>query len=301
MKIQIIVFLLVSYSCFSQQQNDPFISENKYWVIKNKIYDGDGPCRSLGHYMLYFSGDTLVNDIQYSKLYYSNLSDLAPYKLQSKFLYALLREDLVNRKVFAINILDQNYCSSSENLIFDFNLVKGDTLNECAYKAITYDYSDNDGRGLIESNSNEFVFGKDRNVLNTIGIYSTCGLPFDIDLKLIEGVGWEDHGIFHAIDNYSSLVYFCEGTLDQCDIISSVSDLQSNSVTVSPNPTKSYFNINSELQVKRVLLYSHDSKAKELNSTGGNQFDLSLFTTGLYFIEIQFSDNSRFITKIIKE
>jgi hypothetical protein len=60
----IILFNLIGFS----QQYEPFISESKQWRYVQELYlTGDG-----AYYIVetgFFSGDTILNDIKYSKYY----------------------------------------------------------------------------------------------------------------------------------------------------------------------------------------------------------------------------------------
>lgn len=300
MKYSIVLLVFISSNCFCQDSYFPIIDENKYWIHQAKRMDQDGPCTLLSRYMLSFSGDTLVNNISYSKLYSHKITGYAPYRFNEKTLYALVREDTILRQVFSINIQNRNFCSDSENLVFDFSLTVGDTLNECAFNAIAYYSGDGVERGSINEISIESIFDKNRKVFNTFGVISTCGLPFDIDYKIIEGIGWERHGIFHDQSNFDDLIYYCEGSLEECDIISSLTEVKEVDLIVSPNPTSSNFTISTNEKIKKVAIYNMDSKGEELKSINGHEFNLSKLRPGLYIIQIQLLNGGQVFSKVIK-
>ena len=113
-QILIIFFLLLSIQLTSSCQN--FIDTTKVWTVTRRMFDGTQ--FQAPHNLFYkFMDDSVVNDINYSKMYRSQRSD--PYNWE---LNSLWREEESG------NIYIKNR-SVKEALIYNFNLNEGDTIS----------------------------------------------------------------------------------------------------------------------------------------------------------------------------
>jgi hypothetical protein len=105
-------FLSFSGGLFAQS----FISEDKLWRYSSTVYVE--PCCRFANTALRFQGDSIINDTTYNKLYSSEDEFLLKWKL-----YGLWRETK-DMKIYSRHLFWQ-----TEELLYDFSFVKGDTLN----------------------------------------------------------------------------------------------------------------------------------------------------------------------------
>lgn len=79
----------------------------------------------------------------------------------------------------------------------------------------------------------------------------------------------------------------------------SLEEKQLNSISIYPNPTYSFININSNVIIEKIKIY--DINGREIKSIDGNVKRLSIenMSKGIYFLKIE-SKNKSFVKKIIK-
>jgi hypothetical protein len=106
-------YLSLSSSVFAQS----FIAENKLWRYSSQV-SGDGTHFYYNNIGFRFHGDSVIKDTTYYKLYSSEDEFLLKWKL-----YGLWRETK-DMKIFSRHLYWQ-----TEELLYDFSFVKGDTLN----------------------------------------------------------------------------------------------------------------------------------------------------------------------------
>ncbi len=308
----LIYIILLTFSAkMVHGQYIPIVEEGKYWIYLNH-WDSDHPVAVSGH-AITFQGDTLVNSLNYKKVYKYQLKGShpcqfppcfefdIPYQPEGRFLFALIQEDTIQKNIFILPLGSGDiFCEPNEYLLFDFSLGVGDTLNDCVYDFIGANNDNFHSWGIVDSIKVTEKFGKNRTTVFTYGIPLWAYLPVDDKVLLIEGVGLENYGIFH--EPLSWLVDFCEGGMESCQLISSTVAFESeNEVTIFPNPTKgvSQIAMGSE-ELKTIRLYSlMGTFKKDFKRT--NTIDLSDLNGGIYFIEIISEKGSRVVKKVIKE
>ena len=119
--------VLISCTVYGQTNYTPLIKEDKVWVERNtfKNLEDIRPPR-VSYYFAFFSGDTLINEQTYHKLYHQNFYVEDWYNrqaikmihdtLQQPIVVALIREDTINQQVFHYEPDEQEY------LIYDFSI-----------------------------------------------------------------------------------------------------------------------------------------------------------------------------------
>jgi hypothetical protein len=311
MKQKLFTLLLISSIAVkpSYGQYIPIVEEGKYWIYLNH-FDGQPPMPVSGH-AITLQGDTLVNSLSYKKVYWYKLSGWhncpyppcfqfhIPYQAESKVLIALMREDLVQKKIYNLPLTDFGFCSPAEHLLFDFSLAIGDTLNDCLYDFIGAHPENHESAGLVDSIHAEQRFGKNRNTLFTYGIPWYGGDPFYWQVLILEGVGLEYYGIIHQPLSY--LVDFCEGGMGVCDLILSTPSIEPNQVpTLFPNPTDGMVQISGEMEtLQSIRIYSAMGLfIAEFPNTGA--IDIRNLEAGIYFVELISEKNERIVKKVVK-
>ena len=300
----ILLFILfTSIKSIGQHKYIPLIGPNKYWF--NIQTDGGDIPRSTGAFLLTIGKDTIINGVNYSKLMYNSLPGHHPcqfppcfypyihYQINSNLnsTIAYLREDTSSHKVFCLPAINfYQFCDENEHLLYDFNQKVGDTLSSCLLKIFTQGV-DIRHSFTIDSIKTEELYGKMRKVLYFQGfIYG--GLQFIQTMRLVEGVGIETETTGFYLDSSVSFFAYCEGTLDECNIISSTKDNQTEhleKIEIYQNPTDDNIHIEFSKNnlFQRVFLSDHfGTNLIEKTIYGENtiNLDVSKLPAGLYFI-----------------
>ena len=217
-----------------------------------------------------------------------------------------MREDTLQRKVFMVNFDEYVFpCidSSSEILIWDFGIKVGDTLPDCLINIFNpVDFGDKksfvlDSIHMIPINSNQiikhfFYFGVPPGI---------CGDLYLSSVQFIEGFGMEDGPVYKRFGTF--LVNYCEGTLADCNIISSTKDEPEDDIDIKiyPNPATDfisfYLDNNSIQKVNQYNIVDITGQLikgiKPISSDINYVIHTHDFPSGIYFI--QFLNESKII------
>ena len=248
------------------QEYLPMVQEGNEW---HTLFQG----MALDKYNYVFScsGDTLVEDVRYSKLI-RTLDGGEPY------LFTLLRE--VDGKVWALYFLN----NPEEFLLYDFTANVGDNL-------VVGDFGTN---YVVDSISTEHIGGLDRKKLWLV-TNDYLGNP-QVRETWIEGIGsnlgmpWSGWGV-GVYDFYSRLLCFHQdGELvwqnpqfDGCTY-TAVEEIQGNeTVSFYPNPTNGIVNVEGH-DIIEVKVYN--ALGQLVKETKENVIDLSGQNAGVYLMKI---------------
>jgi hypothetical protein len=233
--ILLIIMGIASLQVFPQSY-DSLVTENAQWKV---ILDSDDPpwADEMSGWLL--RGDTIINNLQYKKLYSRSFEEAQSNIITSQNLYGFLREDATNKRVYALESQNGG-CDSSgtEYLLFDFSYEVGDTSQLCIH-------TEELGTMVLEQKYSMFTFGKERN------IFSFGGWA----VELIEGVGHFQGLMESPVVNISGgpIIYlfdYCRGTDEECNVIY---------VKVVENPYNNYFSIYPNPADDRVRVRFFDS------------------------------------------
>lgn len=287
--------IFLSQSVFTQVYT-PLVKQGATWI---NYFSDDYPVAEYRAYKV--ESDTIVNSIVYSKVFMYELNGdvINGYDYNNKDLYGLLREDTLERKIYAIvNIdnwgdIDMFECDGfdqdgklKEFILYDFSISKGDTLNNCQL-------DDHEKNIAIIADTIENLFEKDRRVLiNENG------------LKLIEGIGYEDglfmkaHTWVHAGWGYGLYDYCQDGELG-CKLLTKTKNVdKEDNIKVYPNPASSLINIDSEMQLKSIRIFNHIGNLILTENLNTNHKELHLnLENGLYFIVIETANSNIYFAK----
>ena len=296
------------FLCMSDTYPDcayrPFIEEKKHWIFQS-YYNQDMNWIENG-FILNIEGDTTVNNKVYNKIIYNGLKGehtcpdppcfepFFPYEIDVRRLYALIREDLEEQKVYHLNFNSSSIiCEPEEYLLFDFSLQTSDSLHYCINDAIG---SEANEFTVVDSVSVENLFGLEREVFNITGLAPIIGLQSNQKIKIIEGIGFESYGLFPG--TLDELVEVCYGNLQECNIISSTKEIQGYQLSIIPNPSTGKFEIRTDENLSSVSVY--DFQGGELGSFYDKEIDLGHLRAGLYFLKIQLSNGQWAVERVIK-
>lgn len=203
--ITLFIIALSNLSMVSEAQPyRPMAVDGAHWIVKTDNLIGF----TTRLFEYYCSGDTVVNDIQYKKIYYRNLAatmDPPPFYPTSEYsLFAFLRDDTANRKVYAYTLELPLFgeCAVLEDvLLYDFSVQPSQPINQCTLPSFY--------NGTLDNITIETWFGISTRVFYTNPMY----------FRYYEGIGSE-FGLFEAMFipvkgedfEYPSLYYYCEDT-----------------------------------------------------------------------------------------
>lgn len=248
MKVKLRILTILIALCFPamvQSQSEEYIpmaEEHNRWIVKLTSINGSWSILDLWEY--YANGDTTINEVDYIKIYRSDLVVTyygPPYEPESNYeLYGFIRDDITEQKVYGIKLEEGgfiNNCDPNEEyLMYDFSLRIGDTANSCLF---TTSYDNN----IIDIQPSEY-FGYETN-------------EFKVNItRYMEGIGSE-FGLFEVLfdpfkndskeENQEDRTYladFCRQ--DSCSlIVSNHSPDFNRDFVISPNPARQFVKITS--------------------------------------------------------
>ncbi len=304
--LQLLAFFLLALSQLSAQYI-PLVEEDKFWIYSVDL-GGDFPAVVSSH-AITFRGEVVLNSLTYKKVYRLELKGRnhcppnqspcflpdVPYETESIDHISYIREDTIERKVYQLPL-----SGMGEELIFDFSLSLGDSLNQELFDFITTGATGTEPIGIVDSINVVDVFEKDRTVLYSTGVRNFIGLAVVQQILLIEGIGLESHGVF--LRPFSTLLDFCESSMFDCHLILSEEKLEPKTkFNISPNPSKDLFHISmAEESIQSIRIYSLSGQLKQ-EFFNTHTLDLSDFANGIYFLELISKEKERFVKKIVKE
>ncbi len=204
---RLILIILLGIFCLQTfpQSYDSLVVENAQWKV---ILDSDDPpwADEMSGWLL--RGDTIINNLKYKKLFSRTFEEPYSEIIISQNLYGFLREEVENKRVYALESGGAGCDSSNaEYLLFDFSYEVGDTSQLCIHTEYL-------GPVVLSEKYMDFVYGKERNIFYFDGS----------SVALIEGIGHE-HGLMESpIINISGgpdvyLFDYCRGTDEECNVV----------------------------------------------------------------------------------
>lgn len=302
------------FACLNQtnaQKYQPLVEEEKYWIYQHYA-TGDNPCDywwTIGTEMHHFGNDTLINDTIYKKALLSILKpgpSMVPpiwhYEIISTYVIGFIREDTLAKKIFLLpNDNFYNPCKEElrENLLFDFSLEQGDTLNECLRNSLErFGNPDEPFYPAVDSIKYEIDFyGKTRKHIYSFGYFEQCNFLHAPGF-VMEGFGFSD-GPFRGLIN-RKLINYCEGTLAECNIISSTKETPLNNykISITPNPTTDIIKIETGMDIKGIEVI--DQNGLSVLKGNDKEIDVSHLISGVYFVKCFSLQNEIYYGKFIK-
>ena len=288
--------LLITNCIYAQNYNQ--LTKNIGWCIEEYVSLGSTPHPYVN------KGDTLINNFTYKKI--------AKYNS----IITLLREDTIQKKIWAI-LPD----STSETLIYDFNLIMGNQiiLDFVNYPQITYIVDSVDtvttplgNRKRINLSTNDTTLAPTLTWIEGIG--STYGPIYLLDKTLAAStMGGNGHCLiccYHEVGLQAYLgscgIHFAslEGT--SCSsFITSVEDSHSNNSNV-----KAYFSASNLLsiqseegRIKTIQIFSVNGELIGQYKINEEHFSIltKRWNKGIYLVRITLDNNQIINQKIIKQ
>ena len=288
---KLLLFFLVPFLLLADskaQSYIPLVIDSSHWFTTPYLTSPSPPPYEYFEYFIL--GDTIVSSTSYKKVFYRTEWSSNGYgNMTSSFsLYALLREDTTNKKVYAIPIQNfGNNCSlNQEVLLYDFDLQVGDTIKPADF--------------CLLYNNKEINNIAPVNTWLTSKKFETKTSPDE----LYEGVG-SYYGLFEVVElsvsgPYPYLIDYCRGGLSNCTYLTLGIDNQSleNIFKISPNPTHEVLNISTTFNYQFISVYNISGKL--VKTTANTQIKVSDLPKGMYFIKLTGYGNN-VVKKFIKE
>lgn len=235
------VFLWLSGSLISQEYI-PMAVEGSQWIIRNDDQYTPPLVDDLWEY--YASGDTCIDNECYKKVFRRELVtsyDPPPFLPDGPYeLFGLIRDDTLERKVYAILIDDYGECSSGDEfLLYDFSVEIGDTVSLCLIPSFI-----------------DFVVNS-ITPMNYLGIETKAYTYIEHDQEYYEGLG-SYYGLFEELFApfksansryiyHTFLYYYCRES--PCDLVVGLPeyDNDEHALRIYPNPFTTSITIEYEL------------------------------------------------------
>ena len=299
MRQLIFIFLIIGFlPNLNSQDYVPMAVDSATWLMTK----GDEIPQLSKSIVLRIEGDTIINGLNYSKLYHYDVF-LYEVLFNTRKLLGLIRDDINQKKVYGglINGVQFGFetflsetvqCdwgdlnSFQEHLLYDFSLQEGDTINNCMYPFPTKITSVETIKrhGFQRRN---YVLDHEGYAIMTEGIGTCIGI-FKGEECYITGYD------YYILDNY------CIGSFSNCNITTSINQASLNfQIDIFPNPFQSHFYIEASVKLKKISLLDLNGKLiKEFQRT--TQIDMSNFLEGIYVVKIEDEEGNIFCRKVIK-
>lgn len=279
----VIAALVLMHMGLGAQSYFPVAVENATWIITY----GVDHYTAFHHYAYKLEGDTVFQSMEYKKVYHYDLgwNTEPPYQIQSRRMVAFIRDDTLEKKVYGVILEEQidfdvcMYSPPQEVLLYDFDILLGDTLRDCLTEV-------HGVYALVEAISSEQIYAAERQVWSIGG-----------DRSLIEGVGnnlglfWLSSNVVHAAYGPVELDY-CIGTNFECGLhtrILSIDDLEH--AWVFPNPAHDELRITSDLRFHSAEILDVHGRSLHVTGISASQaIDVSALSLGLYFVKLESTD-----------
>jgi hypothetical protein len=289
------VFLLIFfYSGAQTNVYHPFPDSNAIWVGRH-WYNYPPTCMVYDDFDLYISGDTIIGNYTYHKLY-KNGHKWASCPPPGFYYYGqywgAFRQDKANKKVYL-------FYNGKDTLAynFDLDLNVGDTLPPSCLVALS-------PKNYIQSIDSVLIGSQYRK-----RFWISQGVSHKYT-ALIEGIGTTLGAFasiippFEAGDNLwcvriNDQIVWTE-TGHNCDLMSiTESSIAKNQTSIFPNPSNGTFNMISSEQICNIEVFDLLGNCRYQCSKPERQINLSDQPKGIYFIRLVYENRTTTTEKLI--
>jgi hypothetical protein len=283
------LMLVISFSVKSQQY-DSLVIENAQWRVA--FYFESDPPEMFGWLL---RGDTVINGYHYKKVFKRHFQDFNSNVIDTQYLYGVMREDIENKLVYAIQFFESaGGCDTinSEFRLYDFSCQLGDTLFICFTDPIQY--------ALVHNVDTVYHFGKLRRRFKA----SYC-------VDFFEGIGTAA-GLFESPImaftrqiNDTELIDYCVGSDEECSVYYvqvNNNKINNSNFEIYPNPCRGSFTIQPPDSIKSVwhyCLYNFMGECLQSGLIRRNNEVIKIKNQGCYYLQLISDRNILFTKKII--
>jgi len=299
-----VITIIITSSCFGQAYR-PMLSNSSEWYYFILGFDNN-----IGTTLFSNDGDTLINGYTYSKINENMVYGPTPFTASTLH---LLREDSAAKLVYSLRYQDTV-------LLYDYNLLPGDTFFKPAHLGGGYQILDSITYNFNNLISNTFSFScppdSNSNSINPLKIFH-----FPYGVKWIEGIGalgslidnylwgfhcttrltchYDDFNLkdFHVSDGMNQMhddciTYYTLGVNDY---------YFNNTFTISPNPNNGENILIAGEGIKSVAIYSIQGQHIKTVEPNYNETIINLKNQpkGIYLVKAQFNNGEVATKKLI--
>lgn len=222
------------------QLYQPIAVEGAHWIV------GKDWLETLWldeKFSLTIRGDTVVNGQIYKQVWretfeFEENSKQFTDRIISSIPYALIRDDTLQQKVYAITgMASDNHCPEDEEyLLFDFSVSEGDTLDWCSLHNFRLDEGSQITADSIRFTQAPFWEGVRKTIYTVFAttLYNDALLGETI-IPIVEGFGYLHTDPFLE-GNF--LIDYCIGSNWDCRLLSNTPEPAKKDLKIYPNPVK---------------------------------------------------------------
>jgi hypothetical protein len=266
------------------QSYDSLVVENAQWTV---MYDDDGTPWDDDMFGWLLRGDTVLNGLEYKKLYSRYFEEPNSDVIISQDLTGFLREDVENRIVYALILSPSTMgCDTlnDEYILFDFSYQVGDTSYLCSL-------TEELGPCELTDMWNEYLYGKDRNIFQFGGFAASFIDGVGHEFGLLESPVWNISGGVNT-----NLYTYCRGTDEECGVVYVKIDdpFVRNSFSIFPNPASDLVYLHFKDIRNHGVIKIQDVSGRCFLKTITNdevKLDISGIPEGMYFVSISDGNN----------
>ncbi len=296
-----VILIQVTYA----QKYQPLVEEGKFWIYNHHASDPTcSPLWYLNTEIRFFEGDTIIANKSYKKLISATATKTQPYiEIGTKRTLCLMREDTTEKKIYVINQDEAVFpCADGvEVCLWDFGMKVGDTINNCTYDIFNPIIIDDQVYRILDSVGYETNrWGMEQKHFYTVGIpIGMCGTLFTRQVSYVEGFGTADGPILKGGNTF--FTNYCEGTMEQCNIISSTKDDFGSSTfqpKIFPNPSWDRITIQTDYEVKNIEIINHTGQVVHTADT--KDINISILSSGMYYVKCITTQNKQHLRRFVK-
>ncbi len=270
-----IFLLLINVNLSFGQNNLPIARENTIWFME--YLDNFSSSSQLKKYINFTSGDTLVNNQVYHKLYFQSM------EAGTSKLIAGIRHDENSQKTMAILLTNQEIlgtwlhlsCSKTDEFeLYDFSANIGDVIGkEC-----------NTGGGVVTDTSQIDLFRVNRKMMSISSINQIW----------YEGIG-SSSGLLSSIWMFSDhqLYDYCQGSFEECGVqlwLNTNITLAQERGKVFPNPTEDFLTVQVKEYIRNGHLIISDLYGQIVQVSSfealEKQINIKTLASGMYYVQV---------------
>lgn len=288
MKHLLTLLIAIIFSLQLQAQNYlPMAVDSSYWLLSDNYNCGNfGVIFDERRVNYYLYGDTTISSINYKKVYRRTgykafCGDTIPPSYSPFQLYGVIRDDTLNKKVYAILFQNLNgtYCPiNQEFMLYDFDLQVGDSIktNDWCLLGSNAEITQIQQTNIYSINTTEYW----------VSFYNSN--PY---LSFYQGIGYGPFDLMFQNVNAGGLglYQYCRGG---CDIALGLGNktFLSTEIAIYPNPNNGLFKFTIDTPFQQAILTILDITGKVINqqriTQNNTQLNLLSHPKGMYFYQL---------------
>ncbi len=297
----LLVFLITTLTLTAQNYL-PMAVDSSYWLLSDNYNCGNfGVIFDERRVNYYLYGDTTISSINYKKVYRRTgykafCGDTIPPSYSPFQLYGVIRDDTLNKKVYAILFQNLNGTScpiNQEFMLYDFDLQVGDSIktNDWCLLGSNAEITQIQQTNIYSINTTEYW----------VSFYNSN--PY---LSFYQGIGYGPFDLMFYNVNAGGLglYQYCRGGCDIALGLGKKSSLPDRiNLFIHPNPFTDYINVSSPVNEDLCFkIYSMDGRLIKSGTLSSFETKINMhLPKGVYFFKaISVISNELYTSKIIK-